>query len=84
MLVVSNDSPWGLGLPAGTGVVCGCFEEHLVDGEGTLRRAGRGSRLLWGIRVTWRGERGLEGVVGRGKMGAMVDIGVKGTSTGLD
>lgn len=83
VLVVRDDGPWRLGFSAGTRVVCGCFDEHLIDGKGALRRAGRGPGLLWGIRMTWCGEGGLEGRMGRRKMGSMVDIDVEGASTGL-
>jgi hypothetical protein len=74
-----DDGPWGLGFAAGTGVVCRCFEEHLIDREGALRRAGGRSRVHVGPRVTWRGERGLEREVWRWEMGAMVDL-VEGAS----
>lgn len=45
VLVVCDDSPWGLRFAAGTGVIGGCFEEHLIDREGALRRAGGRSRV---------------------------------------
>lgn len=80
VLVVCDDGAWGLRFATGTGVVCGCFEEHLIDREGALRGAGGRSRVCVGIRVTWRGEGGLEREMWRWEMGAMVDIDVEGSS----
>lgn len=83
MLVVCDDSAWGLRFAAGTRVVGGCFEEHLIDREGALGGAGGRSGAVVGIRVPRGSECGLERQVGRGEMGAMVDIDVEGTATGL-
>lgn len=83
VLVVCEDSPWRLGFAAGAGVVGGCFEEHLIDGKGALGRAGGRSLLGVGSRATWRGESGLvRGMRGR-EMGAMVDIDIEGSDTGM-
>ena len=80
VLVVCDDGPWGLGFAAGTGVVGRCFEEHLIDREGALRRARGRSRVCGGIRVARRGEGGLEREMWRWEMGAMVEIDVEGSS----
>lgn len=83
VLVVCDDGTWGLWFPAGTGIIGGCFEEHLIDREGALGRAGRGSGVWSGIRVARGGERGLECWMWGWEMGAIVDIDVR-TATGME
>ena len=72
-----DNGAWGLWFATGTWVLGGCLEEHLIDREGALGRAGRRSRVWARMRVPWGREGGLKHGMGRWEMGAALDIDIE-------
>lgn len=75
VLVVCDHGARGLWFGAGTGIFSRCLDEHLVDGEGALRRTGRGSGVWVCVGVMGRGEGRLYGGMGGRRDGGDGDRG---------